>query len=117
MKRKTKQLQKHHRVFHHIWLIIIIFLILLLALVSTPLLKEQKDIAGQAVTVASPKPVCYDSDLGRYYLMQGKTLYQDTVYEDTCITLSQLREYDCVDGRFMSVDYNCKSVCVSGHCG
>lgn len=116
MKRTKKQQPKHHRAFHHIGLVIIFFLILLLALVSTPLLKEQKDLAGEAITLTASKPVCYDSDFGRYYITPGKTLFKDVVYEDTCITLSQLREYDCVDGRFMSVDYNCKSVCIAGHC-
>lgn len=117
MKRtKKRQHKKYHHVFHRIWLVIIFFVILLLVLVSTPLLKEQKDISGEAINIISPKQICYDSDFGRYYRRQGKTLFRDIVYEDTCITLSQLREYDCVEGRFMSVDYNCKSVCVSGHC-
>lgn len=68
-------------------------------------------------TTTTTTVICYDSDGGRNYYVEGYVLRYGLYYYDYCVSSNVLREYYCVGNDVYSTTYNCGYYrCVDGRC-
>lgn len=112
MAQRRKKSNATRRVFHAVGIALVLLILLLTVLVT---LTNKSTTIGQAIQLLPT--ICYDNDYGRYYDTKGKTLVNGEVYEDECVSLEILREYECRDDvTFMWKEQKCQYGCFDGAC-